>query len=188
MTQREQSLAGGSSPPYVVKDIRRCMALSIYGTGPRRRSARCICRSSAIAAGARFRQIVHIAQDRGKPASPGSGGGGGKGNKPGDGITDEWFKKVCQKRRQTVATDSAPRRGKLFPNATRFSNTRMRSGGMRGAWSFKLLREAGCRDLCILQYTRHLGDRAAVFQFPVGRPQILKRVEFCGPVSVLANK
>ena len=28
--------------------------------------------------------------------SVGSGGGGGRGNKP-EGITDEWYKKVCQK-------------------------------------------------------------------------------------------
>ncbi len=46
---------------------------------------------------AQVQQIVHIAQGIvGKLDSLGSGGGGGKGNKP-DGITDEWFKKVCQK-------------------------------------------------------------------------------------------
>jgi hypothetical protein len=42
-------------------------------------------------------QIAVIAKEIvGKLDSVGSGGGGGKGNKP-NGITDEWFKKVCQK-------------------------------------------------------------------------------------------
>jgi hypothetical protein len=42
-------------------------------------------------------QIAQVAQGIvGKLDTVGAGGGGGKGNKPA-GISDEWFKKVCQK-------------------------------------------------------------------------------------------
>jgi hypothetical protein len=46
---------------------------------------------------AQVQQVAQIAKGIvAKLDSVGSGGGGGKGNRP-DGISDEWFKKVCQK-------------------------------------------------------------------------------------------
>jgi hypothetical protein len=46
---------------------------------------------------AQVQQVAQIAKGIvAKLDSVGSGGGGAKGNRP-DGISDEWFKKVCQK-------------------------------------------------------------------------------------------
>jgi hypothetical protein len=64
---------------------------------------------------AQVQQIAIIAKEIvGKLDSVGSGAGGGKGNKP-NGITDEWFKKVCQKCDKLSATGCTDKVTAKFP-------------------------------------------------------------------------
>jgi hypothetical protein len=64
---------------------------------------------------AQVQQIAQIAKGiLEKLDSVGSGGGGAKGNKPG-GITDEWYKKVCQKCDKLSATGCTDKVTVKFP-------------------------------------------------------------------------